>query len=460
MKNKNCIISAVGKNSLHKTWVTNNKKIDLHLIVYDDSYDKYKNDTKFICSLKGYKLRLVYLYLQQHPEYIEQYDYFFIPDDDISINEKNIKMLFRMMRKYNLQIAQPALTNSYYTYPHTLRNKLCILHYTNFIEMMLPCFSKEALKEVLTTFNANESGWGVEWHWPLLINSNKKDMAIIDCIEAIHTRPVQNGRKENEIECNEYIQKHKLDTHIYTFKYIKLPVKCLKRKYLLITETNQYNYFVKLGNDIAISLINFIRQGKIHQIGLMGMSGISLYLAEFARISERKTYLDTAYSIIEHTTLFVNNIKTDFSLQNGLPGFCWVIEHLAQRGYIENNTDDILEVPIHFINDYIAQNHPNLNKKQKRGLAIYYQKRISNTHFSLRSILHQKERCLFESLDHNHTSITKKNPKEIKEYIDCFFNLHTATDQIQNKEWNTLLRIGWMIIILLSDEDTGLDFIL
>ena len=83
-------------------------------------------------------------------------------------------MLFRMMRKYNLQIAQPALTNSYYTYPHTLRNKLCILHYTNFIEMMLPCFSKEALKEVLTTFNANESGWGVEWHWPLLINSNKK----------------------------------------------------------------------------------------------------------------------------------------------------------------------------------------------------------------------------------------------------------------------------------------------
>ena len=151
-------------------------------------------------------------------------------------------------------------------------------------------------------------------------------MAIIDCIEAIHTRPVQNGRKENEIECNEYIQKHKLDTHIYTFEYIKLPVKCLKRKNLLITETNKYNYFVKLGNDIAISLVNFIRQGKIHQIGLMGMSGISLYLAEFARISERKTYLDTAYSIIEHTTLFVNNIKTDFSLQNELPGFCWVIE--------------------------------------------------------------------------------------------------------------------------------------
>ena len=460
MKNKNCIISAIGKNSLHKTWVANNRKIDLHLIVYDESYDKYKNDTKFICSLKGYKLRLVYLYLQQHPEYIEQYDYFFIPDDDISINEKNIRILFRMMRKYNLQIAQPALTNSYYTYPHTLRNKLCILHYTNFIEMMLPCFSKEALKKVLTTFNANESGWGVEWHWPLLINSNEKDMAIIDCIEAIHTRPVQNGRKENEIECRKYIQKYKLDTHIYTFEYIKLPVKCFKKKNLLITEISQYNYFVELGNDIAISLVNSIRQGKIHQISLMGMSGISLYLAEFARISERKTYLDTAYSIIEHTALLVNNIKTDFSLQNGLPGFCWVIEHLAQRGFIENNTDDILEESLHVINDYIARTYQVLSTQQKSDLVVYFQKRMANTQFSLPSSLHQKERSLFKLLDHDSIFTPRESPEEIKKDIYLFLSNHTEANKVQNKEWNTLLRIGWMIIIILSDENTGLDLIL
>ena len=101
------------------------------------------------------------------------------------------------MRGYNLQIAQPGLSDSYYTYPHTLRNKLSVLHYTSFVEMMFPCFSKNALRKVLHTFNANESGWGTEWHWPILIDSNQKDMAVIDCLKAIHTRPVQSYRPQN-----------------------------------------------------------------------------------------------------------------------------------------------------------------------------------------------------------------------------------------------------------------------
>lgn len=49
MKERDCVIAAIGKDSLHQNWIKGYKNFDLHLIIYDDSYDKYKNDTEYIC---------------------------------------------------------------------------------------------------------------------------------------------------------------------------------------------------------------------------------------------------------------------------------------------------------------------------------------------------------------------------------------------------------------------------
>ncbi len=158
---KNCILSVVGRNSLHKQWIDESSDYDVHLIVYDDSYCKFYKDTDFISCRKGDKLRSVYNYLTEHPVYLEKYDYFFIPDDDISISPGEISRLFFLMKNHNLQIAQPALRDSYYSYEHTLYDKYS-LRCSNFVEMMHPCFSREALKKVLFSFNENNSGW--EWN--------------------------------------------------------------------------------------------------------------------------------------------------------------------------------------------------------------------------------------------------------------------------------------------------------
>lgn len=85
---------------------------------------------------------------------------------------------------------------------------------------------------------------------------------------------------------------------------------------------------------------------------------------------------------------------------------------------------------------------------------------MANTQFSLPSSLHQKERSLFKLLDHDSIFTPRESPEEIKKDIYLFLSNHTETNKVQNKEWNTLLRIGWMIIIILSDENTGLDLIL
>ena len=45
MNHSNCVISAVGGNSLHRMWLTGECNFDLHLVVYDDSMEEFHGDT-------------------------------------------------------------------------------------------------------------------------------------------------------------------------------------------------------------------------------------------------------------------------------------------------------------------------------------------------------------------------------------------------------------------------------
>lgn len=209
---ENAVFVAAGKNSLHRQLLKDDADFDLHLLIYDGSYNEFCNDADFIACDSGYKMDMTYRYLHRYPELLEKYEYFFLMDDDIEMNTEEVNKLFRMMRKYDLKIAQPSLVMSYYTYEHTLRNPLCILRYTNFVEMMIPCFSREALMKVLPTFERKVRGCGIEYHWSKLIDTNYKDMAILDAVKARHTRPLQPWECQEEMDC--YMNENGLDADI------------------------------------------------------------------------------------------------------------------------------------------------------------------------------------------------------------------------------------------------------
>jgi hypothetical protein len=217
-KKDTCIIAAVGQNSLHREWIQNETDFDLHLIVYDQSYAEYKSDTEFIVQSKGYKLQLIYDYLSANGKILEHYNYFYFPDDDISIDTQNVHRLFVYMKKYDLAIAQPALSKSYYTFTHTIKRNNSRLRYTNFVEIMQPCFSREALNKTLFTFNNTDRGWGVDYHWGKLVDYKKYNMAIIDDIISCHTRPVQS---ESFDELNAYLNKYNLNREIVATSSVK-----------------------------------------------------------------------------------------------------------------------------------------------------------------------------------------------------------------------------------------------
>ncbi|MDR6339102.1 hypothetical protein HNQ91_002153 [Filimonas zeae] len=208
----NCIIAAVGSNSLHRNWINNNPAYDLHLIVYDDSYQQHTGDTAFLHASKGYKFQLIHEYLTQNKELLNRYRYFYMPDDDILISPAEIEKLFSYMEQYTLAIAQPAIARLHWSYQHTVKQANSRLRYTNFVEIMQPCFSAEALQRVLPTFIQSRTGWGIDFRWAALLDSPRTTMAIIDDIHSIHTRAVQTS---NHDELNQYLEMHGLSRDIY-----------------------------------------------------------------------------------------------------------------------------------------------------------------------------------------------------------------------------------------------------
>lgn len=211
---KNAVFVPVGKDSLHRQLLKGDADFDLHLLIYDGSYNKFCNDSDFVACDAGYKMDMTYRYLHRHPELFEKYEYFFLLDDDIVISTEDVNRLFSMMREYQLKIAQPSLVMSYYTYKHTAFHPFYILRYTNFVEMMMPCFSRDALKAVLPTFEQKIRWCGIEMHWPVLVGSNHKDMAIVDAVSAKHMRPVQSWNSLSQLQQENYLKKHNLSWSI------------------------------------------------------------------------------------------------------------------------------------------------------------------------------------------------------------------------------------------------------
>lgn len=362
MCSRNCIISAVGKDSLHKAWTKGKVDFDLHLIVYDGSLESFRNDAKYVCHIKGFKLKIIYKYLEQNPHLKVKYDYYFLPDDDMLMDADAISRLFAAMRHYNLQIAQPSLRMSYYSWPHTLYDRYSKLRYTNFVEMMVPCFSRKALNTVLFTFNENETGWGTETHWPLLINAGQRGMAIVDEVCVKHMRPVQSGQSIHKNELDAYLRKYNLRT--VHDDYEALPSQaasdycCDRKSFYALLDT----------------LLHLIRGTAIscQHIGMNGYYGWVYFLALLAGITQARKYADAAIGMLSKIQTHTRLLKEDMSFSRGITGCCWLIEFLASEGVLQEDPEELLEEADTHIRQYKEKHDHMLTLTELAGIGKYY----------------------------------------------------------------------------------------
>ncbi|WHP07361.1 MULTISPECIES: DUF707 domain-containing protein [Acinetobacter] len=214
---KTLVVVRCGDNSLHPEWVNESSNFDVVLSYFGNDIQYNLDHIKFVHNFKGSKWQGLYDFFLNYPDLWQEYDYIWLPDDDLSTTAENLNIFFDLCHQYQFILAQPALTkNSYFTFGLLLQVSNFIYRETNFVEVMAPCFSKEAFKKVWQTFSENKSGWGLDALWPVMLENNGK-IGIIDAAPVFHTRPVGvagHGLGSNQespyLEKNNLLKKYKI----------------------------------------------------------------------------------------------------------------------------------------------------------------------------------------------------------------------------------------------------------
>ncbi len=219
MSSRNLIISAVGDHSFHKEWISGEPDFDLVLIYYggnDEIFSNYAKDALICIRQKGQKFPLTGAFIHQNLSMTVQYEYVWLPDDDISISTDCVNKLFHVAKEHDLWICQPSVISVDNNVSHAITSpvKNVKLRFTNFVEVMMPLFKTSTLLSLYDDFSISESGWGLDASWSHRLNDPKDRIGVIDEITALHTRPVGSDysrfRVHPQIELNHILHKYNI----------------------------------------------------------------------------------------------------------------------------------------------------------------------------------------------------------------------------------------------------------
>ena len=246
----NLLFSSVGNiTEFYKLWCDHHRNYDIFLVFYDEINDitsnKYKTYADYYRERKGSKFQNFYFYWNNEPEILQNYENYFICDDDIIINTSDINKLFDIRNKYSsIDILQPSFCpyNSRISHSITVQNPNNFLRFVNFVEVNAMLFKKDALIKCMEIYDPILVGYGIDYLFLWYLGNNKTDnYAIVDSIGCINPDKGNNreiDRLQPKIErqkiWNEIADKYKIKIWDHsTFKRIRdenIVDKILKRR--------------------------------------------------------------------------------------------------------------------------------------------------------------------------------------------------------------------------------------
>jgi hypothetical protein len=225
---KICFFTSIGDNlSVIERIKKDYPKYDIICNYYGENNSTYLKISKLsnLCIKnnlsKFQSLKLIYKNI------VDKYDYVFVYDDDACIVKGNLNVLINIATKYNLDIVssshdprgkisfQNDIKN--HIQIHKPQNGNHIFRYTNFIEMNFPVFSNTALKKYMSVYDGVLCGWGNDWWYCNVLESDIKDiMGIVDSV--IIYNPINSDKintlmniKDRENQWNVYKKIYGLD---------------------------------------------------------------------------------------------------------------------------------------------------------------------------------------------------------------------------------------------------------
>jgi hypothetical protein len=189
---RDLVIARVGPNSLHRSWIDGSKPRtwDLFLCPFQEIAPQTGLDCTVGDVIPGPKWAGLRTLLNEWDGW-RDYDYIWLPDDDILTSQDTISAMFQAAAALEFKLFTPALhENSHYGHYIIMRNRNFFARRVGFVEIMVPGFSRAALEQLLPTLDESKSGWGwgLDPLWAKLLGY--QDMGILDAVPVLHTRPV------------------------------------------------------------------------------------------------------------------------------------------------------------------------------------------------------------------------------------------------------------------------------
>jgi len=179
---------------------------DLAIASYGNGECPVKPYAKFFISQQGYKCaNYAGLYLA-YPELVN-YDYTLFIDDDIVIEEKDIKLLVETARLKRLDLCQPALgRDSDISWPHLKQKSWPQVELTRFIEVQCFLVSKQLMRRVLPLFFMAKTGLYLDVAISYTAHKERMRAAVVHSVVMRH--PFRANKQSVRRQQN-YNQQHK-----------------------------------------------------------------------------------------------------------------------------------------------------------------------------------------------------------------------------------------------------------
>lgn len=231
--NSNVLFTSCGdQTKCHELWTDQNREYDIVAIYYGDSTKRFKMySEKFDCVVrhKGSKFQNFFTFYR-NSNLLDNYERYYIVDDDIVMNTDKVNELFRFSKEHELKICAPSFTrDSKISHDVTRHDPECNFRYTNFVEVNTPLMTKEAVDKLDRYYNRCLIGWGVDWlyTWACSGNNipgkNSREFAISDQIVCVNPRDVSKNNKRELFRLPNSSDSQRRDTWYRFADHVKCP---------------------------------------------------------------------------------------------------------------------------------------------------------------------------------------------------------------------------------------------
>jgi len=190
------LIVRAGDRSLHPGWLNGARDWDLHISYFGDQEKPYGDlpEGVTLSREKGPKYIGLKDCLDANSHFLSDYAHIGLPDDDLACDAAVWNTAFHVLDESAADLGQPSLLwRSFYSYDITMRRWWLKYRVTDFVEVMAPIFTAGFLREVLPTFAANRSSWGLDYVWREIAKREGRKLAIVDAAPLLHTRALGKG---------------------------------------------------------------------------------------------------------------------------------------------------------------------------------------------------------------------------------------------------------------------------